>query len=829
MPRRRWLRAALAALAVASALAAPTGGPAAAEAAASGQVGRTAADLMTRGTLAWLRRQRDPNASAFRAAAMSLAVIRRLAPDDLELLRLEANALNTAGDRDRLLDVTRRILAIDPDDGPAQLRLALAGMSRLQTADARLAAYDRILGPRGARLSDAVRSRLALDAALMARENGDERRFLGLLTLASEIDPTNKDAAALYAATFMALSDDPFVRFDLLANVVLADPTDAQAYDNLSAELMRYGAFEGAFRMLNLYADIVNQRGYTLDPQHVFDFALCEWNTEGSDRALTRINRVLNDTIQAERNRRQAIIADGRDPGPERPMLLPPVLQLFRLAVAVGSREGGGAVAILDDYLIGSDLRLEALPGIDPGSQSPEEIESIRWQSQVIRLERLWAQLFAGAQLDEAEAFIGELQAGRDAEDARGDEPRPPGQPPAVDQEVLDRYRGWLLMHRGEDLLARQTLEPLIERDHLARWAYADLRDEQGAARDAARHYAILAKEHPRKAIGTAALVRLNALRDEPVVRSREAVRLDRRALEFAPWLEDFVESASEFMSLRLVPAERQSAPLEPIELELSLRNVSQWPIGIGKARPIPQRLLLAPKVRIEGVDVSDRTIPIVLSIDSRLRLDRGETLRIPVNARRQGVGVLLDNTAIRRADLRFQVVQGFSLGPSGVGIVPGPFTVSTLSDYASRTSLANDASDEDLAASLGSGFGVELLEAMLIGRARLVLARADAGNPDAERTAALVLNAWLDRLGSMASTERAIAIQHLSELGELGDPATAALVAASVGAPDDPYASVAALLALPRDAAAPLAERLLESDDAELAILAEAWLAADP
>jgi hypothetical protein len=64
-------------------------------------------------------------------------------------------------------------------------------MRRLQYADARLSAYDKLLGPRGDALDPAVRSRLAFDAALLARDHGDEARFLDYLTTSTTLDPTN--------------------------------------------------------------------------------------------------------------------------------------------------------------------------------------------------------------------------------------------------------------------------------------------------------------------------------------------------------------------------------------------------------------------------------------------------------------------------------------------------------------------------------------------------------------------------------------------------------------------------------------------------------------
>ena len=54
---------------------------------------------------------------------------------------------------------------LDPSDTVAQLRLISARIGQFQTAEERLAAYERFTGPEGKGLDPAIRSRLALDAA----------------------------------------------------------------------------------------------------------------------------------------------------------------------------------------------------------------------------------------------------------------------------------------------------------------------------------------------------------------------------------------------------------------------------------------------------------------------------------------------------------------------------------------------------------------------------------------------------------------------------------------------------------------------------------------
>src|SRR5690606_26138102 len=162
---------------------------------AQGDVDALAAREVARIAQLDLRRTPTPTAADFAIAADVLRIAHALAPDDEQILRLLIEAVGQGGGApEEVTSLSRTLLALNSKDTVTQLRVISDAISRLQSVDARLAAYDNYLGPRGRSLDASVRSRLALDAALLLRERGDIEGFAERLSLAAELDSTNKDA-----------------------------------------------------------------------------------------------------------------------------------------------------------------------------------------------------------------------------------------------------------------------------------------------------------------------------------------------------------------------------------------------------------------------------------------------------------------------------------------------------------------------------------------------------------------------------------------------------------------------------------------------------------
>ncbi|MEM1423334.1 MAG: hypothetical protein AAGH64_04950, partial [Planctomycetota bacterium] len=228
----------------------------------------------------------DPSGVDYRAMAEAIAGARSLVGPDAELLRLEIEARLAGVDEEGASRLSRELLRIDPRDQVAQLRVAIDAVRDKQTAIGRLEAYELFLGPRGNAFDPSIRSRLAVDAALIARERGSERQFIEYITLATTLDPSNKEAAALYASHFLALTDDPVERADLLTNIVLADPLDPEALQNLAIELVQHGAYAGAYDLLNHTFSVYALLRQAPPLRLRVELTLAEWNEKGTDHLL---------------------------------------------------------------------------------------------------------------------------------------------------------------------------------------------------------------------------------------------------------------------------------------------------------------------------------------------------------------------------------------------------------------------------------------------------------------------------------------------------------------------------------------------------------------
>lgn len=705
-------------------------------------VAKKAAAAVARIAMADLKATGTPAPRDYLVASELLEIARRISPQDQDLLRLLIEARIGQGDESAVDELSRELLVLDPADTVTQLRVCSSAISRSQNADDRLAAYERFLSSDAAGIDPSVRSRLALDAALMSREQGDMRGFERRLTQALELDSTNKDAATL-ALTFFAESvGDPVGRMDLLLNVLLADPFDPQVHLGIARELARNGAYNGALRFFNTSFELATSRGEQL-PQDVRDEAsVVDWVVRGAEAFVASINEeILTARAHVTRQREQAELS------PEPPAELPDPSNV-RLPLEVERLRILASVSLGDDKLIddavaemaqtvarGKDLVLDLRrrPESLTDEQAAEFVRSLTAES-------IWLRLWAGREISVASQDLAEIRNN-----------------PATDPKDVERMEAWLrLRYREFDDAERRLRE--LGNDNLGVVGLAVLSDMKGDTAKAIERYAEIARRLPASPAGAFAYTRANVLAagsSLPPLVPESSARLESLAASVPDWLERMYENPMEFMTLRadlIAGAEGRIGLFDKVGIRLRLRNVSRIPLGVGPDRPINSRLLVVPSMRFGSIPVRRQTLNGVLSLDRRLRLLPREELVVELWPDNGTSGLTIQEELRRAVEVRWRLLQGFTPGEGGV-FQEGPMCLTADVGPAVRPAVDSAYLKADELAKLArTGTGEQLAEVILVIRD---LVFAPEGIRLVPEDAAVVLNEVLLRFPTLSKEEK--------------------------------------------------------------------------
>lgn len=681
-----------------------------------------AADQYVKALITRLRLEPNPDVDDFTQAAHGIRIARRFRPDDEELIRLEIQAWMSAGDDARLIETTEQLVRLDPADTVALLRLITSRLRKLQDAPSRLVAYDRLVGDSGRTLDASIRSRLALDAALLAREMGDEEGFVDRLTRATTLDATNKDAAALYSTYFLDRTTDPIERADLLANVVLADPNDMNAHTNLARELFRQGAYDGARRFMARAGDIAMSGVIEPGVSDLFDRYLVVWMTDGYEEALKAILLLQNRGLSSIREQRKRAVAQGIDVGEEPESLVPQEIELTRLAIAWSLGFGPGAAEGARKVKGRLDEQLALMEARQPPFQNMTEEDELFLRAE-IKLQRLSARLWAATFLDECRDDIASLTS--------------PTAANRVDEQAEKRLNGLLALARGRAASALAATpgpwmpgplvafsldqfamaEPLLESaagaDPMARLGLGMLAEARGDLPRAMKHYAAVAIDRANQLIGCAAKRRVEAMLGRPLAPTPTVAALEDWAKNLAPWMDEMTTNPSAFMTLTCEPLRPKIDVFERVELRIALRNVSRLPMSVGPDLSFNSRLLLSPRVMAKGIDISALVEPEPIEFDRRLRLMPGESIEAVIWGSRGSLGIWLDRFADKTTTMRWRAIQGYRVDKQK-RFASGIISVTAQSELIERSAISPRTDVAEILEQLKKATGREFLEEVL-------------------------------------------------------------------------------------------------------------------
>ncbi len=664
--------------------------PAASAAAAPGTLAVTEAWLndftarsMARMVLMDVRVRVPPSPEELAIALDLLRAARKFLPNDPELLRLEMETASVAGDQQGVLAATRELVRLDPSDAVAQLRLISARITEQQTVEARQAMYERLLGAGGNSLDGSIRSRLALDAAMLARETGDDRLFAERLKQALAFDSTNKEAALLALTEYSARVNAPEGCAQLISNLILADPIDPQIHRQFAIELARYGALAQARRFLTLAEKLYDIGKYRPDDHFDTEMWTSRWGVEGGQSVLRELDKqVAAARYHAEVQNQKA----DKDPALTRTDLneirLAPAMERLRVIVA-DSMQDSAAMEVIRSEFEGSEQLLLKMPTRIQSSVPADQVAATKAASGVSLLEfeilRLWFNIDPDKVPANVESAI-----------AYGVDPQSP---------TLKAIQAWQLLRGGkaqeafDGFAAIQDAQFEVLRSRAigdiepARVGMAMSLEALGRQPEAVEIYRAISHERPLDAVGVWAATRLDRMGGSDPERERVGRRLAEIADAVPSYLEDMATSPNAFMSLSVAPVKGTIDGTDPILLKIKLRNRAKIALGMGTDRPLNTQMLLQPGLDIQTSPMAMFASPEPVTLDRRFRLAPGETIEFTVWADPGYTGWLAQSGIARAVRQRFRVIQGFLPDDNGE-IVQGPTCLTAESGSVVRTPL---------------------------------------------------------------------------------------------------------------------------------------------
>jgi hypothetical protein len=746
--------------------AAPTSAKAASKTADTPEVplpiGPFAAQSVVRVALLDLRAQREASERDYALAADLLGIAQALDPSDAMIVRRRIEAAWNARDADLARELNRRLVQLEPGNTVAQLSVITSELNRLQTSEERLAAMDRFIGSKT--IDASVRSRIALDAALLLRERGDDAGFGDRLRTALKLDSTNKAAANLAVNVFGG--DDPSKQFELLSNLLLADPIDGTVLAAISKSLAQAGAFEQAQRFDQLVTkiEVASNQGRTFEG--LLNSLILKWQNKGAAPVVDELQKqlaILRDDAEKQKRafEESRTGLESGTPQYTKPedVTLPHEADRVRLLAADACGKPDLVAAVVAD--MGVDLVNRTKMLTDPKLRDPSmSAEDAAAQVASIKLSLAIARAWANVGLDLVKAErpkFGEVSTLSPAALA-----------------LLDAMVTW---RDGDIDKARTQLRDLADGDSTARAALAELERGAGNTDVAASLYLDVARADPSSALGAWARSKHRDLTGKELPLTPAAQQLETLARQIPDWVDRAIGDPRTYMSMNAKLVGTTLHPTQPARVRVTLRNLAPQPLAVGPDSPLGTRLLIGP-YGDSRVRTLDGLVPEVSLIERRLRLNPNETMEVDLDPDAGLSGWSIGAASDSTVRVRYRVLQGFS-AESGV-VEHGSQSISTETQALVRPPLTvSKLSVEELAGMIKEGVH-ELPTLILASRAKLL-------KPDAAGLEPLVA-ALTARLQAGPLAEQAALIAGLPPAGVVTamapfDKAALALLDASMRA----------------------------------------------
>lgn len=608
-----------------------------------------AATALVRLALIDLRNQDDPLPEDYKIAGRLIDMAMGLQPDDMNLVRRRLEAAYNAEDSAMVEQLNRRILAKDPADTVALMGLITAQISKLQSVSERIEMYERFLGKGGEKLDPSVRSRLALDEAMILRETGDNAGFEAKLKLALKLDQTNKDAAALAATFFGETAKDDLERFNLLTNLLLADPFDPSTHRAIRDLLVRVGATKQAQRFAEYAEKLSPKLEGEANRERTLEVLVLQWLNEGAGKVV----QMLEDELNAQRDRAAKEIERVKSareglgmeisslPKPEEVRLYLPADKVRALAAdTLGDREKVGKA--MEDVAKSTDYKANNLLDKTKRDTLLSDEDALA-QSTNMRADLAIMQLLLGVDSDKV------AEARKDMNPDGG-----------YDPERLAVIDAWLKIRAGDVPGATEALNGLVEGDPMRALGFAALAEQAGDKDKAAAAYREVATDLAGKPLGAWSLGRLRAVLGDPnAVLSVQSAAIQQAADALPAWFDRGLKDPRSLIRISARLSSTTLAPTDRATVTIQMKNLAPIPFGAGAEAPISTRFLVSPQFE-QGMTTFGGLPPEVVLLDRRIRMNPGEVLEATIDPDVGMSGWLMQSAAEKLVRGRWRFLQGF-------------------------------------------------------------------------------------------------------------------------------------------------------------------------
>ncbi len=631
------------------------------------------ADQLVQSASFLLGGQATPRQDQYQRSAALLDLAVQLQSDDPEIWRLIIELAKQTGDSEREYQSLRQYCRLAPEDDAGQLELIIATLNNRQTLEQRVAAVRRIVdSTRSDRLTAALQSRLASYVAQGAAEIGDEQMVRTYLLKAIQLDPTNKQAAAM--AYEMIASRNRGRLASGLFQLIGSDPYTPRPRLLFARLLLSHGMYEQAEEQ---FATANRMNTLLIDHPSLFDWCLAlaaEGKYDDAMQWLDTAEQVINGLSLEEKKPGEdedgeAVDLEAGDDDDAatlepiaEPKYLPIDLELLRLTM----NHTAGRTARADGSFgrIAASLR-QRIESAD--EQAAHDLVSLA--AVYNRFDEPVRKLLAEIVADEQ-----------------------------TDRIWIERVNGFVALHEGRTEDARQHFSTAAGEDTLAAYGLALTwpapQPEQAAAADenapngddaqtepsalddepADPHVANLQQAvalAPGELGGLLAAIKLHEL-EIPVELTAKAQSIRETYAQWQPTLREPDPANHPMVRLDISINQQQFDYLDPVELTVRLYNGTEVPLALGPDGVIPTNTFIVASPQMAGrtTDLS----PMVIDMKRRLRLEAGESIEVTARLSRSVLGSVLARSVTDRIgfnisaylDPRPRAGQRLTVGPLG-------------------------------------------------------------------------------------------------------------------------------------------------------------------